>query len=351
MNVIGRMLLGILILMAPLAARADFITGGTGSMVSDNGPNGGRDDTNVATTINASYQTFCSWLIYGMQNQFPGVNFTFAGSGSNIGDLFSPVPSSDFSFKQYDPWVDTDPGATAPTGFVNARPVNNQDAGGADAVLIYTPRPTGDPTTVNFVQAYIDNINNTGFTSGTIDNLGDSTPFYNNLGIHGTDMTQLFTPVTNAPGQGLNARGSSAWILDNPYKCESFIPTASGFPPAGANANCTGGPAPPNDEVLTSDVLAFQTFIESTQTIYYNQDLATPYSLTNNGGVMQTWDVLYGGVQWGFSYTNADPPNAQPVVLPPPSPIPVPEPSSILLLGVGLAGLGFAQRRSRGLHS
>ena len=69
MNVIGRMLLGILILMAPLAARADLITGGAGSMVSDNGPNGGRDDTNVATTSNASYQT--SLLVADLRDAEP----------------------------------------------------------------------------------------------------------------------------------------------------------------------------------------------------------------------------------------------------------------------------------------
>ena len=333
------------ILMAPHAVRGALITGGVSQTASDNGPNGSRDDANVSTTMTATYQTFCSWLIYGMQNQFPSVNFTFAGYG-NIGGLFSQVPSNDFAFTQYTPWVDTDPGATAPTGFISSRPVTNQDAGGVDAVLTYTPRPdSNDPTTVNFVQAYVDDINNTGFTSGTIDNLGDSTPFYNNLGIHGTDMTQLFTPVTNAPGQGLNAQGSSAWMLDIPYKCESFIPTSTGLPPPGANANCTGGPGPPNDEVLTSSVVSFQTFIESTQTIFYNAALDTPYSLTNNGGTAQTWDVLYGGVLWGFSYTNADPPNQQPVVPAPSSP--VPEPSTILLMGTALAAW-LCRPRSRG---
>jgi len=332
-------------LMAPHAVRAALITGGAGSTASDMGPMGTRDDSNVTTSMTATYQTFCSWLLYGMQSQFAGVNVTFAGYG-NIGGLFSQVPPTDFNFLQYTPWVNTDPGAKEPTGFFDSRPVANQDAGGLDATLIYTPRPgSKDPTTVNFIQAFIANFNNTGFTTGGIDNLDDSTPFYNNKGVHGTDSTQLFTRVTNEPDKGLNALGSSAWLADVPYVCESWIPTPLLFVPRGANADCTGGPAPPNDEILTSAVESFQTFIESTQKIYYNDTLATPYSLTDNGGTAQTWDVLYGGVQWGFSYTNADPPNPQPVVPPPPSP--APEPSSILLMGTALAAW-FCRPRGHG---
>ena len=330
-------------LMTPHAVQATMITGGTSSTDADKGPAGGRDDSNVATSMTATYQAFCSWLLNGMQAQFAGVNVTFAGHG-NIGDLFSPVPASDFKFTQYNAWVDTDPGAKEPTGFFDSRPVSNQDAGGVDAVLVYTPRPsTKDPTTVNFIQTFIANFNNTGFTTGGIDNLADSTPFYNNKGVHGTDSTQLFTRVTNEPGKGLNALGSTAWIADVPYVCESWVPTPLLFVPRGSNPDCTGGPPPPNDEILTSAVEAFQTFVESTQTIYYNNTLSTPYSLTNNGGVPQTWDVLYGGVQWGFSYTNSDPPNPQPVVPGPPSP--APEPSTIVLMGTALAAWFCHPRR------
>jgi len=322
-----------LMLIVPHALEAAGITGGVGSTVTDGGPNGNRDDTNTATTFDVSYQTFCTWLITGMQNQFPKVNFTFAGSGSNIGNLFAQVPAGDFTLlvpgvadSQYKPWVNTSTKVINPTGFGDSRPVTNQDAGGANFVLTYTPRPgTSDPTIVNFVQAYQDNINNAGFAAGRIDNLGDPTPFYSNVGIHGTGETQLLTKYANIPGQGMNAQGSTAWIVDIPYKCESFIPTLEGNPPPGAKLDCTGGPAPPDDEVLTSDVLMFQTFIESTRTIYYNEALEDPYSLTDNGGAPQTWDVLYGGVQWGFTYTNSDPV--------PPS---VPEPSSIWLIGASV---------------
>jgi hypothetical protein len=243
------------------------------------------------------------------------------------------VPASDFTLlvpgvadSQYKPWVNTSTKVINPTGFGDARPVTNQDAGGANFVLTYTPRPnTSDPTVVNFLQAYQDNINNAGFSAGRIDNLGDSTPFYSNVGIHGTGTTQLFTKYDNLPGQGLNALGSTAWMVDIPYKCESFIPTLEGNAPPGAKLDCTGGPAPPDDEVLISDVLMFQTFLESTRTIYYNQALDDAYSITDNGGVPQTWDVLYGGVQWGFAYTNSDPV--------PPS---VPEPSNIWLVGTSV---------------
>src|SRR5581483_2804740 len=91
------------ILCAPYGLRADLITGGSNSMAKDNGPDGTRQRYNVATNFTASYQTFCSWLIYGMQSQFSGVNFTFAGYG-NIGNLFSPVPSTAFALTQYQPW-------------------------------------------------------------------------------------------------------------------------------------------------------------------------------------------------------------------------------------------------------
>ncbi len=334
-------------LIAPLALRADLIAGGAGATATDGGPANGRDDANVATTFNSTYQTFCSWLIYGMQNQFPGVNFTFAGSG-NIGGLFAQVPASDFLFTQYRAWVDTNTNSTnpliPPNGFAYSRGVSDQDSGGANAVLKYTPRAnSSDPTIVNFIQAYVDNVNNTGFSSGMIDNLGDTTPFYNNVGLHGTGTSQSIAMYSNSVGSGMNVQGTSAWIADTPYKCESFIPTAQGNAPPGANTDCTGG----TDDTLTSDVLTFQTFLESTQTIYYNPDAATPYSLTNNGGQAQTWDVLYSGVQWGFSYTNADPPNAQPVV--PAEPSAAPEPASILLVVAAAAGLFLRARRRRPL--
>lgn len=334
------------ILIAPPVVRADLITGGSSSIAKDNGPDGTRKRYNVTTSFTATYQTFCSWLISGMQNQFSGVNFTFAGYG-NIGGLFSQVPSTDFALTQYQPWVDYNTDnknpLVPPNGFTYPRGVSDQDSGGVNMVLTYTPRAnSSDPNTVNFIQAYIDNVNNTGFTSGTIDNLQDSTPFYNNKGLHGTGTSQSVATYTNTVGSGMNAQGTSAWIADTPYKCASFIPTATGGAPPGANLNCTGG----DNGALTSDELVFQTFLESTQTIFYNPNDADPYSRTNNGGQAQTWDVLYGGVQWGFTYTNALPGNPQPVV--PPEPSPSPEPASVLLVG-GVLVVGVLGRRRRRL--
>jgi hypothetical protein len=333
------------ILAAPHVLPADPITGGMTNIAKDNGPDANRKRYNVTTSFTASYQTFCSWLINGMQSQFSGVNFTFAGYG-NIGGLFSQVPSTDFALTQYQPWVDYSTNGTnplmPPNGFPYSRGVSDQDSGGLNMVLTYTPRAnSSDPNIVNFVQAYVDNVNNTGFSSGSIDNLQDSTPFYNNIGLHGTDSSQSVATYTNTVGSGMNAQGSSAWIADTPYKCASFIPTATGGAPPGANLNCTGG----QDGTLTSDELVFQTFLESTQTLYYNANDADAYSRTNNGGQAQTWDVLYGGVQWGFTYTNALPGNAQPVA--PPEPSPTPEPASVLLVGsVLVAGVwGVGRRR------
>jgi PEP-CTERM motif len=90
---------------------------------------------------------------------------------------------------------------------------------------------------------------------------------------------------------------------DVPYDCENGQAGVS-------NADCTGGV----DDSLTSQTLFFQSFIEQDKVI----------SGTN-------YQVLYGGVQWGYSLTMVE----------------APEPSSMLLAGLGLLAAGLCRRRVR----
>jgi hypothetical protein len=258
---------------------------------------GGPDDVDTSTTINVTYQSYCPWIVAGAA-AFPAFNFVFAGQGvaSNIPN----IDPGDFSIGQYNPWVVNNNGTTnnitGPDGGNYNRGVTNQDAGGANIVISYTPLNAGDPTNVNFVQAFVQNTNGAGFTSGTIDRGSSPTPYYNGTGISGTGTTERVGTIpltTNST--------TAAWLVDIPYRCENGNDTAG---------DCTGGA----DDTLLSQVQYFQSFIEQDKVI----------SGTN-------YQVLYGGVQWGYSLTMVE----------------APEPSSMLLAGLGLLAAGLCRRRVR----
>jgi hypothetical protein len=65
-------------------------------------------------------------------------------------------------------------------------------------------------------------------------------------------------------------------MVDIPYRCESGAP---------AGTNCAGA----GDDVVTYAAQDFTTFVTGTY--------------TNNG---TTYNVLYGGIQWGYTYYNRD---------------------------------------------
>jgi hypothetical protein len=260
------------------------------------------DDTITNTTTNISYQTFCSWIVNGAA-AYPAYNILFAGYGAAA--ALSSVDAGDFTIAQYNPWIGTSNNTangnfvTGPDGAKYSRGVTNQEAWGANIVINYTPLGANDPKNVNFVQAYVESNNGGAFSNGKIDSSGTS-PYYNQKGLAGTGntlRTGTIPLVTN--------NTTAAWIVDIPYDCENG--------PAGvSNADCTGG----MDDTLTSQSVLFQTFIES--------DWVNP---ADN----KTYQVLYGGVQWGYVASTAD----------------TPEPGTIALMGIGCLLIGAGRLRKK----
>jgi hypothetical protein len=281
----------------PVGARAAMVNGTvTGSTVSGAGP----DFTDTATTINVSYFTSCYFISNGIEAQdFEDMNFVFAGQGVASG--ISSISPSDFTISQYIPWVVNNNKTTnniSGPAVVGTKPMNsnrgvtNEDSGGCDIVISYTPG-MGDPTSVNFLQAYVDSVNGGAFTTGTIDNNDTADePFYNQVFTAGTGTT-LETGTSPLESDA----DTPAWELDIPYSSEA------GDPESDAPGYVPGNP-------IYSETVIFQTFISGEDEI--------------DG---EDYNVLYGGVQWGYTYS-------------------VPEPSSFVGVGV-LIGAGSLRRRRR----
>ena len=244
------------------------------------------DDINTTTLMpfGAGYITNASFLMAAIANSsFKATdnwNFTYSNT---------PIPESDLKVNVYSAWAVTNDPITDPGGTMRARPVMNADAGGANFVITYTPRPnTTDPPTIDFVQMYQQSFNG-GANQTFIDNLGGPTPFY---------------IASGGVGNALNR-----WMLDISYDCEnSRTPSANGTN-VGKSPTCQGGV----DEAILSASVNFQVLV------------AVDGGFQN--GVHQV--VLYGGESWGYTYTNAD----------------IPEPSVGMLSGVVLLGLAALKRR------
>jgi hypothetical protein len=276
--------------LTPLATLHAQI-GGTTSGQTITGIAGGYGVT--VSTIGISYFTYCPYIVSGLTSNTAawGNNYVFAGQGVASG--LTSISSSDFSVSGYSPFIGT---STSTSNYVALQSgdkiwadglngsrgnLNNVPAGGTGIDISYKPG-NGDPTNINFVQAYVENINGSGFGAGTIDGSTNSA-FYNVASVAGTGTTLR---LNTSP---LQVSGSVAgWLGDQP------LDMAPG---------------------TTNSAVYFQTFVDASQMI--------------NG---TNYNVLYGGIQWGYTF------NAY-----------VPEPASLALVA-GFLGIAFAVRRHRRLN-
>jgi len=262
-----------------------------------------RDDTDTVTPLDITFLSSSS-IITTAAEDFPKFDFVFAGDQATVGKNFTPIDPSDFNIGVYLPWVVDSVAVKSPGGTTYDRKVTGQDACGENIVIDYTPNANAeppDPTRVNFLQAYSITINGRAKPIIEMDHGFAFSPYYNAQGAIGVDSKDL------PPTVPLDASGTDAWMLDTPDLCES-----------GPAARDCPTPDPKNEEAYTRYVDTFNTFVEADQTF--------------DG---KSYQVLYGGIQWGFTLTMTD----------------VPEPSTWIMMLAGFVGLGWALKaRSVGDH-
>jgi hypothetical protein len=290
-------------------------SGGTASANPANPHPMNRDDRDVTTTIAIRSLTTSSIITEAARNfklitQSTALdNLVFAGA-PGVGRNFTPIDPSDFFIDAYSPWVvnsnNTTNNLKSPSGMVNHnRGVTDQDAGGVNILFTYTPNPgADDPTTINFLQGF-SRSENGGAALVYVDNgsVTSTNPYYNSN--EATDDSSSTDDSDRSSAPLTIPAESDAWMLDIPYVCES-----------GNNGTGQGCPetTPQTDETITRLVDTFDVFVEADRT-YRGQ----------------TYQVLFGGFEWGFTFTATD----------------VPEPSTWAMLGLGFLGLGALALRRR----
>jgi len=261
-------------------------------------------ETATSVTTNISYITSSAIMTNAMGvAAFNSYNFVYAQNYP--GGALPNIPDSDFTISQYAPWVVDNnnttnfvsgPDETSP-GVANKRSRNltGEDAGGANIIISYKPRASStDPTDINFLQAYQLNTNGAGFNAGTMDNGGGANPpSYNGSG------GSSGTGTTNQSGTSplITSSTTSGWMVDIPYTPEK------GYGPVFA------------DDTINSETDNFVTFITGTKF---------------NAGDGKTYNVLYGGISWGYTFTTVD----------------IPEPATLVLL-IFATLFGCTRRRRR----
>ncbi len=257
----------------------------------------GVDDNTI--TLNPGTPTFTSDLTW-LQNALNTNDNVFNGLNWNFSLASQLIDSSDLINQIYSGWVVTNDPITGFNGKQYSRPVQNQDAGGANFEVAYSNISNDGgplPGNVDFLQVFRQSING-GAYEYFIDNGGDTeTPFYvGSGGVGGVGGNT--TTVDNRP---------AAWMLDIPFDCEN------GLTGPDDNNPCAGGT---DEDRLSADV-QFQVFV------------ATVDQTDSNGQTINNV-TLYGGEQWGYLYQNTD----------------TPEPSSLGLFGsLLMAGIVFVARR------
>jgi hypothetical protein len=278
--------------------------GGVSSAGPENPDPENRDDEDLTVSTDITFITTSTMIDTALKNNnFPELNhYVYAGQGP-IGSHFTPIDASDFDVRIYQQWVVNSPDISSPSGKETSnREVKDQDAGGVNILVTYTPTAAADPRTMNFLQG-ISTTANDGTPDIGID--GDTgSPYYNHSGVTGVgnddeNMTPMDIPV---------APKSFAYLIDSPYTCES-----------GSNGTGKGCPpqTPANDETITKLVRTFDTFVEADEQV--------------DG---KTYQVLFGGIEWGYTFTATDGG--------------VPELSTWSLLLMGFAVIAALARRSAG---
>jgi hypothetical protein len=234
------------------------------------------DDYDTIELLPLTPITSSSWLGTAL------VNFNFTVENGWFLDWSNAHPEN-WSVSEV-AWVVTSPAFTDPAGNDHNRDIVKQDAGGVNFQLSYEPQAPEDPPVANvhFLQVldWTYGWDSQSYEEIWVDNgmggpVNGSNPFY--------DLPQ--------PGQEAGIHGitdGAAWMYDTPY----------------------------DEELEREDFWAcnlFQTFL----------------AVDNFANGTHTV-TLYGGIEWGYTYSTSD----------------VPEPASLGLLGLG--GLAIMRRRRQG---
>jgi hypothetical protein len=240
----------------------------------------GVDDQNFSTLNPSPYGSAPVGSF--MQTILDGAGFS-QNDGFKLNFANGAFLANDVSIVNYYAWVVHSPDIAMPDGNRNVNV--NGDVGGAVFTFTYTPMGPNDPkvSDLHILQLYSQTLNG-GPTQYKVDNDGSpGTPFY--------DKT-----FPNA----VQTDGNTLWFTDEPFLCENITVCAQEGP------EDFGGSFSFGVYLVTDD--------------------------TSSGNNIIT---VYGGYQWGYTYSNNDT---------------APEPSTMVLPVVGLLVMIWKRKTRRRMH-